>query len=86
VYSELLDKDNTIPDKGTYVPERSKGKIEFDQVWFAYEHDNYVLRDLTFSLSAGETLAIVGATGSGKTSTMSLLGRFYGDRIRATSK
>ena len=74
---KLLDKDSTIPDKGTYVPERSKGKIEFDHVWFAYEHDNYVLKDLTFSLPAGETLAIVGATGSGKTSTMSLLGRFY---------
>ena len=74
---KLLDKDSTISDKGTFIPQRSKGKIEFDHVWFAYEHDNYVLKDLTFSLPAGETLAIVGATGSGKTSTMSLLGRFY---------
>lgn len=74
---KLLDKDQSIPDIGTYIPERAKGKIEFDHVWFAYEHDNYVLKDLTFSLQAGETLAIVGATGSGKTSTMSLLGRFY---------
>lgn len=74
---KLLDKDQSIPDTGTYVPERAKGKIQFDHVWFAYEHDNYVLKDLTFTLPAGETLAIVGATGSGKTSTMSLLGRFY---------
>ncbi len=74
---KLLDKDQSIPDHGTFTPERSQGKIEFDHVWFAYEHDNYVLKDLTFSLPAGETLAIVGATGSGKTSTMSLLGRFY---------
>lgn len=74
---KLLDKDQSIPDTGTYVPQRAKGKIEFDHVWFAYEHDNYVLKDLSFALQAGETLAIVGATGSGKTSTMSLLGRFY---------
>jgi ATP-binding cassette subfamily B protein len=74
---KLLDKDSTIPDNGTFMPERAKGKIEFDHVWFAYEHENYVLKDLTFTLPAGETLAIVGATGSGKTSTMSLLGRFY---------
>ncbi|MBS1619606.1 MAG: ABC transporter ATP-binding protein [Bacteroidetes bacterium] len=74
---KLLDKDQRIADTGTYVPERAKGKIEFDHVWFAYEHENYILKDLSFSLQAGETLAIVGATGSGKTSTMSLLGRFY---------
>ncbi|MBS1622674.1 MAG: ABC transporter ATP-binding protein [Bacteroidetes bacterium] len=74
---KLLDKDQSIPDTGTNVPQRAKGKIEFDHVWFAYEHDNYVLKDLSFALQAGETLAIVGATGSGKTSTMSLLGRFY---------
>jgi ATP-binding cassette subfamily B protein len=74
---KLLDKDNTIPDTGTFTPARSKGKIAFEHVWFAYEHENYVLKDLNFTLPAGETLAIVGATGSGKTSTMSLLGRFY---------
>ncbi|MCW3127999.1 MAG: ATP-binding cassette, subfamily [Bacteroidetes bacterium] len=74
---KLLDKDSTITDTGTFIPERSKGKLEFDHVWFAYEHENYILKDLSFTLPAGETLAIVGATGSGKTSTMSLLGRFY---------
>lgn len=74
---KLLDKDNFIPDNGTYVPQKTQGKITFDNVWFAYENENYVLKGLNFELPAGQTLAIVGATGSGKTSTMSLLGRFY---------
>ena len=74
---KLLDKDNFIPDNGTFVPEKTQGKITFDNVWFAYENENYVLKGLNFELPAGQTLAIVGATGSGKTSTMSLLGRFY---------
>jgi ATP-binding cassette subfamily B multidrug efflux pump len=74
---KLLDKDNFIPDTGTYVPQKTQGKISFDKVWFAYEQENYVLKNMSFELPAGQTLAIVGATGSGKTSTMSLLGRFY---------
>ncbi len=74
---KLLDKDNFIADTGTFIPAKTKGKITFDKVWFAYEHENYVLKGLNFELPAGQTLAIVGATGSGKTSTMSLLGRFY---------
>ena len=74
---KLLDTDNFIADKGTFIPAKSNGKIKFDNVWFAYEDENYVLKGLNFELSAGQTLAIVGATGSGKTSTMSLLGRFY---------
>lgn len=74
---KLLDKDNFIPDNGTFVPTKTQGKITFDNVWFAYENENYVLKGLNFELPAGQTLAIVGATGSGKTSTMSLLGRFY---------
>ena len=74
---KLLDQDASIPDTGAFTPGRSKGKIKFNHVWFAYNEENYVLKDLNFELPAGETLAIVGATGSGKTSTMSLLGRFY---------
>lgn len=54
-----------------------KGKVEFDKVWFAYTGENYVLKDISFSLNAGETLAIVGHTGSGKTSIISLLNRLY---------
>ena len=74
---KLLDQDNFIADTGTFVPTKTQGKITFDKVWFAYEDENYVLKGLNFELPAGQTLAIVGATGSGKTSTMSLLGRFY---------
>jgi ATP-binding cassette subfamily B protein len=74
---KLLDKDNFIEDTGTFIPDKTRGKITFDKVWFAYENENYVLKGLDFELPAGQTLAIVGATGSGKTSTMSLLGRFY---------
>ncbi len=53
------------------------GKIEFDKVWFAYNDSNYVLKDISFNINAGETLAIVGNTGSGKTSIISLVNRLY---------
>src|ERR1700751_3302865 len=55
----------------------SKGKIEFDKVWFAYNHDSYVLKDISFKMNPGETVAIVGHTGSGKTTIISLLNRLY---------
>lgn len=74
---KLLDKDESIPNKGTHQPQNLKGKIAFENVWFAYNDNNWVLKDVSFQLNAGETLAIVGATGSGKTSTISVLGRFY---------
>ncbi len=54
-----------------------KGKIEFDKVWFAYVEDRYVLKDVSFKVEAGETIAIVGHTGSGKTSIVSLINRMY---------
>jgi len=73
----LLDKDEFIPNTGTHAPENIEGKISFEHVWFAYNGDDYVLKDISFELNAGETLAIVGATDSGKTSTISSLGRFY---------
>jgi ATP-binding cassette subfamily B protein len=74
---KLLDKDETIPDTGTHAPETVKGKLAFENVWFAYNNEDWILKDVSFQLNAGETLAIVGATGSGKTSTISILGRFY---------
>lgn len=74
---KLLDKDETIPDTGTHAPEMVKGKLAFENVWFAYNNEDWILKDISFQLNAGETLAIVGATGSGKTSTISILGRFY---------
>ena len=65
---KLLDKDETIANKGTHAPESIKGKIAFENVSFAYTAADYVLKNISFQLPAGETLAIVGATGSGKTS------------------
>jgi ATP-binding cassette subfamily B protein len=53
------------------------GEVEFDKVWFAYNDDQYVLKDISFKLPAGKTLAIVGHTGSGKTSIVSLINRLY---------
>lgn len=54
-----------------------RGKIEFKNVWFAYEQDNWVLRDINFEIEPGETVALVGATGAGKTSIINLITRFY---------
>ena len=73
----VLDNDDVIKVQGTWSPERVKGKIQFDQVNFAYTGDRYVLRDISFTVQPGETVAIVGHTGSGKTSIISLLNRLY---------
>ena len=59
------------------TPESVKGEIEFRNVWFAYKEDDWVLRDVSFKVPAGKTLAIVGATGAGKTSIINLINRFY---------
>src|SRR5262249_40369323 len=59
------------------VPTRVRGEIEFENVWFAYQGEDWVLRDVSFRLPPGEKLALVGATGSGKTTIASLLLRFY---------
>ena len=73
----LLDTKTTIENNGTYTPEHIEGNVEFDHVWFAYENENYVLKDISFTINKGQTLAIVGATGSGKSSTINILNRFY---------
>src|SRR5205807_2942830 len=54
-----------------------RGQIEFRNVWFAYEPGNWVLKDVSFHIAEGEKVAIVGATGAGKTSIISLVSRFY---------
>ncbi|HEY8393535.1 MAG TPA: ABC transporter ATP-binding protein [Thermaerobacter sp.] len=59
------------------VPARVRGAVEFDHVWFAYEDENWVLRDVSFRIEPGETVAFVGHTGAGKTSILNLIGRFY---------
>jgi ATP-binding cassette subfamily B multidrug efflux pump len=74
---KVLDTDEVTINKGTYAPEKMKGEISFDRVWFAYNDENYVLKDLSFTVQAGQTIAMVGATGAGKSSTINILNRFY---------
>lgn len=73
----LIDRKEFIANTGQLKPERFRGDLAFEEVSFAYNDEDFVLHDVNFQLSAGQTLAIVGGTGSGKTTTMSLLTRFY---------
>jgi len=74
---KILDTNEHIENNGTYAPEHVQGHIEFKNVWFAYKDDNWVLKNVSFSIKPGETLAIVGATGAGKSSVINILNRFY---------
>ena len=74
---KVLDTESNIQDSGELKVERFDGDISFEKVCFAYKDEDYVLKDISFEVKAGETIAFVGATGSGKTSTINLLGRFY---------
>ena len=74
---KILDNIDSAPNEGNVTTDQLKGKVEFEKVWFAYIGDQYVLKDISFKVNAGETLAIVGHTGSGKTSIISLLNRLY---------
>ncbi|MEN7546369.1 ABC transporter ATP-binding protein [Rapidithrix thailandica] len=73
----LLDNHEHIQDNGIYSPKNILGKVQFDNIWFAYKEDDYVLKDINFEVKQGETLALVGATGAGKSSVINLLSRFY---------
>ncbi|WP_443939989.1 ABC transporter ATP-binding protein [Pedobacter sp. MW01-1-1] len=73
----VLDTDEKMPNLGSQEMDKITGNIQFKNVWFAYNDDNYVLKDLSFDVKAGETLALVGATGAGKSSTINILNRFY---------
>lgn len=74
---KVLDNEDTTTSSGELAPANMPGKLEFSHVSFAYDADNYILKDISFSLNAGETLAIVGHTGSGKSTIISLLNRLY---------
>jgi len=74
---KVLDNEDYIKQQGTYSPAKIEGAIEFDKVWFAYIEEKYVLKDVSFKINPGETVALVGHTGSGKTSIISLLNRLY---------
>ncbi len=74
---KVIDRTDVIKNKGNFTPEKVEGKVEFKDVWFAYNAKEWVLKKLSFTVNAGETLAIVGSTGSGKTTIINLLSRFY---------
>ncbi|MBO0935251.1 ABC transporter ATP-binding protein [Fibrella sp. HMF5335] len=74
---KLLDSDEYTVNNGTHAPANLRGDVSFRNVWFAYNDENYVLKDVSFEVKAGETVAFVGATGAGKSSIINLLSRFY---------
>ncbi|WP_424962428.1 ABC transporter ATP-binding protein [Ekhidna sp.] len=74
---DLIDNTDHIQDNGTHEPDHVKGDVKFKEVKFAYVEDDYVLKDISFEVNAGETIALVGATGAGKSSVINLLSRFY---------
>jgi len=74
---KVLDTDEVAVNTGTLRPAKINGDIEFKNVWFAYNDENWVLKDINFHVKPGETLALVGATGAGKSSTINILNRFY---------
>ena len=74
---KVLDTNSNIDDNGTIEAEHFKGNIAFDNVRFSYVKDEEVLKGISFDVNAGETVAIVGATGAGKSTIINLLNRFY---------
>ncbi|NUO00147.1 MAG: ABC transporter ATP-binding protein [Saprospiraceae bacterium] len=74
---QLLDRTDKIENTGTVKPARLQGDVVFDKVWFSYNDKDFVLKDVSFQIRPGETMAIVGSTGSGKTTITNILNRFY---------
>ena len=74
----IMDEDALVPEaENPAVLPEIRGRIEFDHVWFAYDEENYVLRDVSFVIEPGQKVAFVGATGAGKSSILNLIGRYY---------
>jgi len=78
---DLLDTKPAVPEpavaRAEAAPTRLRGAVEFDHVWFAYKDEDFVLRDISFRIAPGEKVALVGATGAGKSSIANLVTRFY---------
>jgi ATP-binding cassette, subfamily B, multidrug efflux pump len=74
---KVLDNDDYTKTQGSYSPAKIQGKVSFDHVSFGYNPGQFVLKDVSFKMNPGETVAIVGHTGSGKTTIISLLNRLY---------
>lgn len=74
---KLLENKERVENSGSHQPDVLQGAITFDKIWFAYEDEDYVLEDISFDIQARQSLAIVGATGAGKSTIINLLTRFY---------
>lgn len=74
---QILDTEPEIVNAAAPRGVKIKGKIEFRNVWFAYEKEEYILKDVSFTIEPGEKIAFVGATGAGKTSILNLIGRYF---------
>lgn len=74
---KVLDTDAFISNDGNKKLDNTKGEIEFKNIWFQYQPDEWILKDISFKVKSGETVAVVGATGSGKTTLINILSRFY---------
>lgn len=74
---KLLDNEEHIPNDGNLKPEKIQGNIKLNNVWFAYNDQEWVLKNINFEVKHGETIALVGATGAGKSSIINLISRFY---------
>lgn len=75
---EILDEAPDVTDPAAPVPlSKPRGEIRFEEVWFAYVDDTWVLKDINFTIEPGQTVAFVGATGAGKSSIINLIARFY---------
>ena len=74
---KLLASSEHIANEGSFSPEKVQGNVKLDQVWFAYKEEDFVLKDISFEVKKGQTIALVGATGAGKSSIINLISRFY---------
>ncbi len=74
---KLLESNEHIANEGDFSPQKVKGNIKLENVWFAYVDEDYVLKDISFEVESGQTVALVGATGAGKSSIINLISRFY---------
>lgn len=74
---KLLASTEHIANEGSFKPVKIQGNLTLEKVWFAYVNEDYVLKNISFEVKAGETIALVGATGAGKSSIINLISRFY---------